>query len=1252
MRRFISFVSVAGLVVLISANALAFDARVTQESLTAKAVALVPNAPNFDASRAALYLQDPVWRTWNLAHGGNWTAQFDTLTGHPRRAYGGAIPFTNNVADLESVTRAFIAANPSVLGVSNASLRYVPEAATAVKSGRVRYAAFDYVVNGVSVESARLIFAVNNGNMIYWSSTNIASVPTATTPTISPTQALSNVLAHAGISQAQITLVNEPALTLLPRSGAAGALLSYQLAYKTSFRVAGSLGTWSALVDALTGTIIAFGDTNDYASPGSCGTRTTAAGRVIGGIRPAQATDAEVVRSFPFVAVEHAERSLTTSGNGVFTFSGGAATTGLDGTFFDTLCVDCVKSQSDPQSGFQPFASAEDGRVDLGTGGFDVVQGAGLPTTAYGNGVSTPADRTAFFHTNVARGIALKWMNLSWLQSKVAVRVNINDVCNAFWDGSALNFFKSGELLSGTTLLKCRNTGEIRDVMQHEWGHGLDGNDGEQPGYAAGLGDFATGEAVADHIAIFVDHDSCIGQSFFNRSSGPFVTDPDSMTISTCDGVRNVDELRNSRGTLTVSNVAQKCPAPSTGNPLYFGPLLREGHCEGEIWGQTTWHLANDLISGRKYGTVTLDANKQFVTYAGDALPPSSDGSPNPAFDKDAAWTIVEHLYFDSRPLVAAHAPSRYQAMGGSAYDGFMVADDEGDGLANGTPHAAYINDAFVHHGLEEWGPPGIMPSGVDAKNCTAPATPNVTLAQSIDSASGTPAVTISWGAVSGAASYSVLRNERRNDVFLEVGRVSGATTFTDIGVDNGVSYNYRVQANGNTGCFAVSANGVKTIAVGQPDAQPSNYTIVEFPGGNSDGALDAGETASLYVWLANPGAVSLTGVTATITSLTPGVTVYSGAVSYPNIGPGDEAAAVDAFTISARADGALCGKTVTLLITVTSAQGCFSVPMLVPIGVNGGACYVYGSAHPRAKSVTITSDTADNTCGDGDLTPDPGETVQITVQVENIGSTYSNGTAVKLVSNKPYITIPNDTSVLGTIAPFAGETMTATFNARVSRLNVPFADLATFTAIVSASNLTAPTTTQLNTIVNRDLVTQTKSYAFESSDEGWTSSNPTTGWKRTTAPNTGDLTTLWHSQYATSECDYLVSPNLELTASSAISFDLAYASENSDDAYDGMDVQVSLDGGRTWSSIEPTQGYSAISAGSSCVPKGHGFFSGVSPLMARYDANLGAWAGRTAQVRFRFASDTLVDANPAGAWIDNVTTSNVVVSVPDTPCP
>lgn len=1214
-------------------TASAIEPRISEEALDAKVVLLPALKSNLDTAKINLYLANPIWSTWNLGHGGNWKAQFDTLTNHPRRVFGGAIPWTKNPSQLEQVARSFIDANQSVLGVANSRLVYDPTGATAVKSGRVMYAAFDYHINNVPVEQARLVFAVNNGNMIYWHSANIADVPTITTPALSASQALGAALAHAGLAQSATNIVQQPALKLMPRNGLLGALLKYQLAYEVIFRLDGGRSTWVAHVDALTGQVIAFGDSNRYAA---CTAGT--GGKVTGGIRPAQATDAEVVRSFPYTEIDG---DGTTNANGSFVWGGNSVTTGLNGTFFDTNCEDCLKSEDDPQSGFQPFATSTNGRINLGTGGRDVVLGPDQPTTSYGNGTSTPADRTAFFHTNVARMIALKWMNLPWLSTKVPVKVNINDVCNAFWDGSSLNFFKAGEVTSGSSVISCRNTGEIRDVMQHEWGHGLDDNDGEEPGYAAGLGDMATGEAVADHVALFVDHDSCVGQSFFNRNSGPFITDPVTMSIANCDGVRNLDEHRTTTGILTTTNVTVNCAAVTTA-PYYIGPLLGEGHCEGELWGQVSWHLVNNLETGRRYGTVTLDANKQFVTSAGDALPAGANGSANGGFGRDAAWTILEQLYFESRPVVASYAPSRYQAQGVSAYDGFMIADDEGDGLANGTPHAAYINDAYVHHGNEEWAPGSTTPSVPnDAKNCTRPGTPTVTLTQATDSASGTSAVTISWTQVAGATSYSVLRTERRDDVFLELARLGSGTSFTDIGVDNGVTYYYRVQANGGGSCFAVSSGGVQSISVAQPEPSFNNVIINDTVGGNGDQNLDAGESATLFIGVRNGGLGALTNVSGTLRSLTSGIKVTTGATSYGSIAVNGVAGPAQSFGINVDADGALCGTTARLVLDITSDQGCFAIPVSLQLDDND--CQAYSQAYARAESITIINDSL-NTCGDGDGGADPGEMVQVAVHFRNIGDRTATNVVVTLSTNKPYLTILENTRHVGAMA--MNDTGVATFTVSVG--SAPFADLASLTAAVSAAEMSSPSTRTLDTIVNRDIVTQSYTATFESGNDGWT---PNGLWNVTTAPTTGNLTKVFHSGYDLDRCDTLVGPEVEFSPSSSISFDLAYVSENTDAAYDGLDVQISIDGGRTWNTVDVSQGYSAISGSTSCIGAGSPMFSGVSPLMTQYDVNLAAYAGATGRIRFRFGSDPLVNPSPAGAWVDNVITRDVVVSVPDITC-
>jgi hypothetical protein len=84
-----------------------------------------------------------------------------------------------------------------------------------------------------------------------------------------------------------------------------------------------------------------------------------------------------------------------------------------------------------------------------------------------------------------------------WLTQQLIDNVNLNQTCNAYWNGTSVNFFKSGG--------GCRNTGEIAGVFLHEWGHGLDSNDGG--------GSDNPGEAYADITAI-CPRASCVGRGF------------------------------------------------------------------------------------------------------------------------------------------------------------------------------------------------------------------------------------------------------------------------------------------------------------------------------------------------------------------------------------------------------------------------------------------------------------------------------------------------------------------------------------------------------------------------------------------------------------------------------------------------------------------------------------------------------------------------------------------------------------------
>src|SRR6185503_15367956 len=112
-----------------------------------------------------------------------------------------------------------------------------------------------------------------------------------------------------------------------------------------------------------------------------------------------------------------------------------------------------------------------------------------------------------------------------YLDSTIATIVNINNSCNAVYTG-AVNFYRSSAA--------CNNTGEIADVMQHEWGHGLD--------FGTAGGDGATSEATGDAVAVHMTHSPLIGP-YFEKSGNP---------------VRNLDKTQDPKGTLTKSNLLTK----------------------------------------------------------------------------------------------------------------------------------------------------------------------------------------------------------------------------------------------------------------------------------------------------------------------------------------------------------------------------------------------------------------------------------------------------------------------------------------------------------------------------------------------------------------------------------------------------------------------------------------------------------------------------------------------------------------------
>jgi hypothetical protein len=112
------------------------------------------------------------------------------------------------------------------------------------------------------------------------------------------------------------------------------------------------------------------------------------------------------------------------------------------------------------------------------------------------------AQDSAFYWSNFARDLARTILGPADLPN-LPVLTNINQTCNAFWNGSSINFFKSGN--------GCPNTA-YADVVMHEYGHGIDAAKGGivNGGYSEGFG---------DAMAVLATRQPCVGRDFFGAGT-------------------------------------------------------------------------------------------------------------------------------------------------------------------------------------------------------------------------------------------------------------------------------------------------------------------------------------------------------------------------------------------------------------------------------------------------------------------------------------------------------------------------------------------------------------------------------------------------------------------------------------------------------------------------------------------------------------------------------------------------------------
>jgi hypothetical protein len=510
--------------------------------------------------------------------------------------------------------QSFLSANRVELGITPEEL--ATGRVTVQGDGEVVQIFLQRVKDGIPVRGSSISGVINHGNLVLYGAQRWGDIQVSRQPQISQSQALEHGRGFLG-PHVVTGSWNKDHLLLVPTAKAQGPQevgqgYSHRLVWALHPTFANDNGSWEMLVDAASGEVISFEDMNHYAE-------------IKGGVLPVT-NDGIVPDGVEQPGWPMPFNNITTSSGVLVSDTGGnvAAT----GSLTSSLTGPYVRINDNCGA----ISLTQNNDIDFGaSAGTDCV------TPGFGGAGNTHASRTGFYELNkiieMARG---QLPGNTWLTQQLVSNMNINNTCNAFWNGT-VNFYRSGG--------GCFNTGEIAGVFDHEWGHGLDANDAT-PGIAS-----PSGEGIADIYAAIRLNDSCIGRNF--RAT---VCTGNGDPCLTCTGVRDIDYLKRQSGlphTYTWSN------ANCAGSV----------HCVGGVYSEAVWSLWKRKLTAAPYNMDNNTAHE--VTTRLTFLGAGATGT-----------------WFSGGPPFGGCSAS-------SGYMNYLAADDDNGNLSDGTPHMTAIFDAF-----------------------------------------------------------------------------------------------------------------------------------------------------------------------------------------------------------------------------------------------------------------------------------------------------------------------------------------------------------------------------------------------------------------------------------------------------------------------------------------------------------------------------------------------------------------------------
>lgn len=430
---------------------------------------------------------EAAWNHFLSVRGADWRAFWDRDTGVPQRIFGAGIAAPGSMASAqlaEGYARDVLREHIDLLapGSSPDDFRVVAND----RSGGMRSVGLLQHRDGMRVVGGQVSFRFKNDRLFVLASVALPDVDVAAPRTVVGARAARDVATAwiAGAFQASPAAGAVDGPMVLPLVYETGAF-EYRTAIRVIVDAAAPRGRWEVYLDAETGAPIARRQTLMFAT-----------GKLQ--IHAPERFWQWDYLDYPAYSttVEIAGATVETSADGTLDWSGAGDAT--------------VRLQAR-----SPVVRVSN------SGGSNIVRDVTLSdggTYLWDESGSEFADAqlTTYIHGHRVKQWASRFSSIAWLDDQLLANVNIGNTCNAFSDGTTINFYRAGG--------GCGNTGRIADIVYHEFGHSFHNH-----ALISGVGswDGALSEGLGDFVGATITGDPAMGRGFFADESPLRHCDPD-----------------------------------------------------------------------------------------------------------------------------------------------------------------------------------------------------------------------------------------------------------------------------------------------------------------------------------------------------------------------------------------------------------------------------------------------------------------------------------------------------------------------------------------------------------------------------------------------------------------------------------------------------------------------------------------------------------------------------------------------------